>query len=396
MREKVENWLQAKRYNWRNYDLSLVVIVLLLCLISIYTLSLVDMGESRHQMFGVVLGFILLFACSIIDYHTLCNYVPILYVIATLMAAATKFSPLGTNMQTDSYRWLDFKIVRFQPSEICKIVLILSLAVFFTKYQEKLQSYKTLFLSVAITLPPTLFILVQSDLSSSLVLVCILIMMVLASGIGWRIIGPVTGVIVPVCAAFFWYILQPGEKFLIKDYQIRRITGFLNPEENALGTMYQQNNSVLSIASGKIYGKLLVEGTETTRGYTKVDVRESDFIWSMFGEEYGFIGCLAILALFSFLIIKCFLAAKRAKDFTGMMIAIGVSALFCFQTFFNIGVATRILPNTGLPLPFLSSGLSSMMSSMMAIGIIINIGIQPARGSNGGFTIKTEDKQNVL
>lgn len=392
MREKVENWLQAKRYNWKNYDFSLIVIVILLCTISVYTLSLVSPRECKHQLFGVVLGFILLLLCSMIDYHTLCNYVPILYVVATLMAAATKFSPLGTSGTTDSYRWLDFKIFTFQPSELCKIVLIMALAVFFTKQLENLQSYKTLFLAVAITIPPTAFILVQSDLSSSLVLICILIMMVFASGIGWRILGPVIAVIVPVSAAFIWYILQPGDKLFLQDYQIKRITGFLNPEANALGTMYQQNNSILAIASGKIYGKLLGEGVGTPRGYTKVDVRESDFIWSMLGEEYGFLGCLAILALFSVLIIKCFLAAKRAKDFTGMMIAIGISSLFCFQIFFNIGVATRILPNTGLPLPFLSSGLSSMMSSMMAVGIIINIGIQPARGNSGGFTVKTNDR----
>lgn len=391
MREKVENWLQTKRYNWKDYDLSIIAIVLLLCTISVYTLSLVSPRECKHQLLGVVLGFILLVVCSMIDYHTLCNYVPILYVIATLMAAATRFSPLGTSGTTDSYRWLDFKIFTFQPSELCKIVLIMALAVFFTKQLENLQSYKTLFLAVAITIPPTAFILVQSDLSSSLVLICILIMMVFASGIGWRILGPVTAVIVPVVVAFIWYILQPGDKLFLQDYQIKRITGFLNPEANALGTMYQQNNSILAIASGKIYGKLLGEGVGTPRGYTKVDVRESDFIWSMIGEEYGFLGCLAILALFSVLIIKCFFAAKRAKDFTGMMIAIGISSLFCFQIFFNIGVATRILPNTGLPLPFLSSGLSSMVSSMMAIGIIINIGIQPARGNSSGFIVKTNE-----
>ena len=391
MRAKIENWLQTKRYNWKQYDFSLIAVVLLLCIISVYTLSLVGPSEFKHQLMGVVLGGMLLLICSIINYHTLCTYVPILYVVATLMAAATKFSPLGTKLTTDSYRWLDFKVFTFQPSEICKIVLILSLAVYFTKYREKLQSFKTLFLAVAITIPPTVFIFVQSDLSSSLVLICILVLMVFASGIGMKILGPVMAVVVPAIGIFIWYILQPGDKIFLQDYQVRRITGFLNPEQNALGTMYQQNNSVLSIASGKLYGKLILEGPSSTRGYTKVDVRESDFIWSVFGEEYGFIGCLAILALFSFLIIKCFLAAKRAKDFTGMMIAIGISSMFCFQTFFNIGVATRILPNTGLPLPFLSSGLSSMMSSMMAIGILINIGIQPSRGNSGGFTIKSDD-----
>ena len=144
--------------------------------------------------------------------------------------------------------------------------------------------------------------------------------------------------------------------------------------------MYQQNNSVLSIASGRLYGKLL-EGDEAARNYTSVDVVESDFIWTPISEEFGFIGCIVILTLLSVIIIKCFLTAKNAKDYMGMMIAVGIGAMFCFQIFFNIGVATSILPNTGLPLPFLSNGLTSLISNMMAIGILLNIGIQPNRGS---------------
>ena len=145
--------------------------------------------------------------------------------------------------------------------------------------------------------------------------------------------------------------------------------------------MYQQNNSVLSIASGRLYGKLL-EGSESARNYTSVDVTESDFIWTPISEEFGFIGCMVILILLSIVIIKSFITAQNAKDYTGMMIAVGIGAMFCFQTFFNIGVATSILPNTGLPLPFLSNGLTSLISNMMAIGILLNIGIQPNRGSS--------------
>ncbi len=157
--------------------------------------------------------------------------------------------------------------------------------------------------------------------------------------------------------------------------------GWLHPEDQALGVMYQQNNSVLSIASGQLYGKLL-EGSDTTRNYTSVDVTESDFIWTPISEEFGFIGCMVILVLLSVIIIKCFLVAKNAKDYMGMMIAVGIGAMFCFQTFFNIGVATSILPNTGLPLPFLSNGLTSLISNMTAIGILINIGIPPNRRSS--------------
>ena len=192
--------------------------------------------------------------------------------------------------------------------------------------------------------------------------------------------GPVAAIVIPVIGFLFWYIQQPNQK-LLKGYQLERITGWLNPENQGLGVMYQQNNSVVAIGSGKLYGKLL-EGTDTARNYTSVDVTESDFIWTPIGEEFGFIGCMIVLLLLSVIVIKCFIAAKKARDYLGMMIAIGIGVMFCFQTFFNIGVATSLLPNTGLPLPFLSNGLTSLLSNMMAIGILLNIGIQPYRGSS--------------
>lgn len=381
MRERIENWLQIKRYNWRNYDIFLIVVVLILSLISSYVISIVNPAISiRRQLVGVVAGLFIIAIFSVIDYHDLCLYIPIIYVITTLMAMATRLSPLGDDMSTGSYRWLDFKIIRFQPSEICKIVLILALATFFAKKKENLQSFKNFFLAVLITIVPTFFILIQTDLSSSVVMIVVLVMMLACSGIGHRILGPVTAVIIPVIGFLFWYIQQPNQ-ILLRGYQLERIMGWLHPENQELGVMYQQNNSVLSIASGRLYGKLL-EGSEGTRNYTSVDVTESDFIWTPISEEFGFVGCMVILTLLSIVIIKCFLAAKNARDYLGMMIAIGIGAMYCFQTFFNIGVATSILPNTGLPLPFLSNGLTSLISNMMAIGILLNIGIQPNRGSS--------------
>lgn len=384
MRNRIKQWLQIKRYNWRNIDIFLIVIVLLLTFISSYVISMVNPSISmKRQLVGIVGGLIIIAIFTLIDYHDICMYIPIIYIITTLMAAATKLSPLGDDNKTGSYRWLDLKIISFQPSEVCKIVLILTLAVFFAKRRENLQSFKNFFLATAITIVPTGFILIQSDLSSSVVMLVILVMMLACSGIGHRILGPVAAVVVPIIGFLFWYIQQPNQ-LLLRGYQLERIMGWLHPEDKELGVMYQQNNSVLSIASGKLYGKLL-EGNEAVRNYTSVDVTESDFIWSPISEEFGFVGCMVILLLLSVIIIKCFIAAKNAKDYMGMMIAVGIGSMFYFQTFFNIGVATSLLPNTGLPLPFLSNGLTSLIGNMMAIGILINIGIQPNRGSNLDF-----------
>lgn len=384
IKEKAQQWLASKRYNWKNYDILLILVVLVLSLISSYMLSILGVGSFKRQFIAVVAGLFIVFIFSLIDYHTICTYVPILYVIATVLVACTRFSPLGSKGVTDSYRWLDFKVLMFQPSEVCKIIVILTLATFLMRRRDRLQSFKTFFLACLLAVVPTMFILVQSDLSSSVVIMVVLVIMLISSGMGRKIFGPVVAVLVPVSAFLIWYIQQPFQ-LLLQDYQLDRITGFLNPESEALGVMYQQNNSVLSIASGKLYGKRLLEGASESRNYNSVDVTESDFIWTPISEEFGFIGCMIILALLSVIIIKCFIAAKRAKDYMGMMIAIGIGSMFCFQIFFNIGVATSILPNTGLPLPFLSNGLSSLVSNMMAVGILINIGIQPNRGSNGSF-----------
>ncbi|MFR1255738.1 MAG: FtsW/RodA/SpoVE family cell cycle protein [Eubacterium sp.] len=379
MREKINRWLELKRYNWKNLDISLLVVVSILLLISTYVLSIVQ-GDSfslKRQLFGIIAGFVIVFIFVLIDYHDLCLYIPVIYIVTTLMAAATKFSPLGDDQGTDSYRWLDFKIIEFQPSEVCKIK-----HPFLTK--DNLKNFKT-FSCLCHCPGVTMFILVQSDLSSSIVMMVILIMMLANSGIGHKVLGPVAAVMIPVAGFLFWYIQQPGQK-LLHGYQLKRIMGWLHPEEQALDTMFQQNNSILSIASGKLYGKML-DGTTTTRNYSKVDVTESDFIWTPIGEEFGFIGCMVILLLLSIIIIKCFIAAKNAKDYTGMMIAVGIGSMFCFQVFINIGVATRLLPNTGLPLPFLSNGLTSLLSYMIMIGILLNIGIQPNRGSGDSFEI---------
>ena len=299
---KIFQWIAVKRYNWRNYDYSLIIVVLILSCISTFILSRVTNNFSMgKQIFGLALGFIVMGVVSIMDYHTLCRFCIVFYIVATLMVAATRFSPIGTDLNTNSWRWLDLGPYYFQPSEICKVVIILTLAAFFNRYEEhedrNIKSWKTFFLAVLLTLIPTGFILVQSDLSSSIVIIMILVMMLISSGIGARILGPVAAIVIPTVVGFFWYITTPGEKLFLNKYQVARIVGFLHPEEEALGTMFQQNNSVVSIASGKLYGKMLMDTDPSIRNYNTVSVRDSDFVWTPISEEFGFIGCMLILAL---------------------------------------------------------------------------------------------------
>ncbi|NLO08464.1 MAG: FtsW/RodA/SpoVE family cell cycle protein, partial [Clostridiales bacterium] len=193
------------------------------------------------------------------------------------------------------------------------------------------------------------------------------------------IILPILVVGIPLVIGLFWYV-QQDYQVILSDYQQERILSRLNPEAYP-GTMYQQDNSIQAIGSGQLIGKLFAESESAIRGYRHVPIAESDFIFSVVGEELGFIGSIFILLLFSFIIYKCLSTARKAPDRMGMLIAIGIASLFAFQVFVNIGVATAILPNTGIPLPFLSQGLSSLISGMIAIGIVLNIRLQPKKST---------------
>ena len=333
---------------------------------------------AKRQIIGVILGVIVVFAVAVIDYHFICKFVILYYIVGLIMLAMVRFTSYGEDYDTGAFRWLHIKSVVIQPSELVKIILIVVLAVLFTKVQNKLNRWGVFFLSGVIMMLPTSLILIQTDLSSSMVCMFIFAIMIFMAGLSLKIIGITVVVSIPAGAALLWYVIQPGQKLLTMKQQ-RRILGFLNPEEYALTERYQQINSVNAIAAGKVLGKTLIGDTSDFRLYNKVYVNESDFIFSVIAEELGFIGCFFVIALFAFIVFKCIMIARKANDFTGKMIAIGVSAMLVFQSFVNIGVNTALLPNTGLPLPFMSYGLSSLLSNFLGIALVLNVGLQKAK-----------------
>lgn len=379
-----------KQYNLKKYNILLVAVVTILGLAGCYFVKCAggaDFGASnfKKQLLALLLGLCVAVLVSVIDYHFICRFAVIGYIIGTVMVAATRFSPLGTDLSTDSYRWLKLFGFNLQPSELMKILLILMLAVYLERMKEQMDRFRTLLFSGLIMALPTFFVLVQSDLSSSLVMIFLFAMMVFAAGLSYKIVGAILAVGVPLFIAVFWYIQQPYQK-LLNGYQRLRIVGFLEPEAYDNSIMYQQNHSVQAIGSGQLIGKTF-QDAGGGRAYRYVDVVESDFIFTVIGEEVGFIGSCVIILLLAIVIFLCLRTAKRAFDRMGMLIAVGVASMFMFQVFANIGVAIRILPNTGLPLPFLSSGISSMVACMIGIGLILNIGIQGSRNRYGGFSM---------
>lgn len=379
-----------KQYNFKKYNFSLVIVVIVLGIAGSYFVKCAggtDFGASnfRKQLIGLILGLCIAGVVSVIDYHFICRFAVLGYIIGTLMVAGTRFSPLGTDLGTNAYRWLRLPGFNFQPSELMKILLILMLAVYLDRREEYMDRFRTLVFAGIIMILPTGFVLVQSDLSSSLVMIFLFAMMVFTAGLSYKMVGAILAVGIPAFVVVFWYIQQPYQK-LLNGYQRMRIVGFLDPETYHNSIMYQQNHSVQAIGSGQLIGKAFTD-SDGGRAYRYVDVIESDFIFTVIGEEVGFLGSCMIIGLLATMIFLCLRTAKKASDRLGMLIATGIASMFMFQVFANIGVAIRILPNTGLPLPFLSSGVSSLMSCMIGIGLILNIGIQGSRNRHGGFSM---------
>lgn len=368
-----------RKIDIKDFSFSLLIAVLILCSISIYCLFKSEgFGMARRQIIGVILGVVVVFVVALIDYHFICKFVILYYIIGVIMLVMVKFTHYGFDHKTGAFRWLSIGSTEIQPSELVKIILILVLAVLFTKVQNKLNKWSIFFLSGIIMMLPTSLILIQTDLSSSMVCMFIFAIMIFMAGLSLKIIGITVAVSIPAGAVLLWYVIQPGQILLTKKQQ-GRILGFLHPEEYALTERYQQIHSVNAIAAGKVLGKTLLGDTSDFRLYNKVFVNESDFIFSVIAEELGFIGCFFVIALFGFIVFKCIMIARKTNDFTGKMIAIGVSAMLMFQSFVNIGVNTALLPNTGLPLPFMSYGLSSLLSNFLGIALVLNVGLQKAK-----------------
>lgn len=361
-----------KRYDFKRMDYSLVVLVLILVSIGIYLIQLVEPGDGKKQILGLVLGFIAMCFVAVVDYHYVCRFMWLIYLVNIVLLLLVFVPGIG-KVQFSTRRWINLGVFDLQPAEVCKIMMIIVLAQFFTDRKEKMDRLSTVFISGVLVIIPILLILMQPALSSSMVMVFIFLIMIFAAGLSYKIIVPFLAIGLPTVLGLYWYIQQPYQK-LLKSYQLGRILSFKFPEKYP-NLVWQQKISVEYIGSGQLYGKLF-SGQSLELKSKSLPVSESDFIFSVLGEQFGFIGCCVVIGLLVILIFKCLAVAKTARDHMGMLIATGISAMFMFQVFANVGVATFILPNTGLPLPFVSYGLSSLVSYMIGIGFILNISLQ--------------------
>lgn len=274
-------------------------------------------------------------------------------------------------------RWIDFGFIRFQPTELAKIIIILFFARFFMDHEEDLNSFRTLAKSAVLLAVPLYLILDQPDLKNTIMITVVFCVLIYIAGLSYRIIGGALLIAVPLLVIFLMIVVQPEQK-LIKDYQRDRIMAFLYPEnEEYTDDTQQQDNSKTAIASGELTGKRLSgDSVASVNEGNFVAENQTDFIFAVAGEEYGFIGCTAIILLLLAIALECIRMGLRAKDLSGKIICCGMGSIVAFQSFLNICVATGMGPNTGTPLPFVSYGLTSLISLYIGMGLVLNVGLQ--------------------
>ena len=380
-----------KQYNFKKLNFSLIFLVLTVSIIGAFMIKIADTTEGvnlfQKQIFGIILGSIVAAVVVLVDYHFICTFAALFYAFGIILLVLVRIPGIGISLY-EARRWIQVGPVQIQPSEFVKVIMIIVLATYFSKFITKLNTFLTIAGSVLLIAIPLFFILMQPDLSSSLVLMFVYVIMIYTAGLSYKIIFPILIIGVPSIVALVWYILQTGSNLggLINGYQLERILGLLHPTEYE-DVMHQQNTSVKYITSGKLYGILTGSVKVEDLSSPRLAISESDFIFTVIAETLGFIGTCVIMLLLAFIIFKCLAAARRAKDLLGKLICAGVASMFMFQIFVNIGVATRIIPNTGLPLPFLSYGLSALVSYMVAIGLVLNVDLQGRAASS----MKTSD-----
>ena len=363
-----------KQYHWKNYSFLLLFTVMFLCALGTMFIYAAKPEFVTKQLLGVILCFFTIIVISLIDYHFILKFIWPLYFANIIILACVKL--FGKNVG-GATRWFDLgPLGTIQPSEFSKIILILFVAYYIERHKEEFHKWKTLFKLACYCFGSIVLILIETDLSTSIDITLILCSMVFIAGIHWKKILTIIGTIIPCIGGLLFYAMSPNPKF-IPPYMINRIRSFVDPSQNHDAGAYQQINSVMAIGSGQLKGKgLFSDSLGTVRDAKLVSEQQTDFIFSIVGEMTGFIGCLFVIVLLLFIALQCIGISRKAKDISGQLIAIGIGSLFCFQSFLNIGVATQILPNTGLPLPFVSYGLSSLMGSAIGIGLVINIGLQ--------------------
>lgn len=353
---------------WRHFDFWLFGAVVFLCVFGIVMIRSAVAGNidlanaAQRQTTFVAIGIAIVLVISLIDYHVWASFSNALYIFTVLFLGVIL---IVGKASFGAQRWLDVGFAVIQPAEVAKIVLIMVLANFFAKTQYQDKNFRWVFRSLMLVVGIVVWILLQPNLSTSIVLLVIWFSMLWISGL-------------PPKYIFFLGLAGIGLFIVafpfLEAYQQQRILTFLFPDPNARhGDTYNVEQAKITIGSGGLLGEGYGNGTQVQLRFLKV--RHTDFIFSAMAEEFGFIGTVVIVALLAFVILRCLRVARNASDPYGALISYGFAILIFFQTIVNIGVNLNVIPVTGLTLPFISSGGSSLISLLIGIGFIESVAV---------------------
>lgn len=371
-----------------NLNFKIIIYALILSIIGIFMVHSATQNEAvtgmltttQKQILGMVIGLVLMMILTCIDYHKLIKYSIVFYVISMALLIYVKYiNPLNIS---NANRWMRLPgFGTIQPSEFSKVAVVLMAVFVLIRIQKHINNVLYLLGYFAVTGITVYLIYVEPDLSTSMIIVFALVAMVFVTGISWKWVGGVLGVVAVLVGALLFCIYEPEQKtlnwFIEKDilqqYQVNRINSYFFPEDYPDQTR-QQLNSVMAIGGGQLLGKGLNNSTyESVKNGNFLSEEQCDFIFAVVGEELGFAGSAFIILIYLLLFIEGLRVAGRSPDLEGKLLASGFVTILLIQCFINMGVAMLLLPNTGTPLPFISAGMSSLISTYIMMGIMLNI-----------------------
>lgn len=363
-----------RQYKLSDYKFRLILWVVALASLGILIIGSANSAYQQKQLYGLIAGIALMIIISLFDYAWILNFYWIIYGAGCLLLLAVLL--FGTDVN-GARRWINIGF-QFQPSDLVKILLILFFAKFFEVREEKVNTLRLILFSLILIGIPLLLIYREPDLSTTIITAVVFCVIIFMTGLSYKVIGGILAVFIPVAVIGISLLMQPDSADMLGDhaYQLTRVYAWLKPEEYP-DDARQQQNSIIAIGTGQLYGKGLDnDDVSSVNNGGFIPESQTDFIFAVAGEELGFVGCCLIVLLELLIALECVFIGRRAKALSGTLICCGMASLIFFQTFLNVSVTTGLLPNTGITLPFVSYGLTSLLSFCIGIGFVLNVGLQ--------------------
>ena len=380
-------------YRLRDYNIILILLLVALSSLGVLLVGSADPSLQNRQLAGVLAGIALMIPLSLVDYNWILHFHWPIYVINLgLLTLVIAYGVASHGAE----RWIKIGGLQFQPTELSKILIILFFAAFFQMNETVVNEWPTILRAVMLIGIPLIMIFVQPDLKNTITIGTIFCMLYFAAGLAYRRILVVLLVVVPLVTGVLYLITQTDLP-IVDDYQKERVMTFLEPENDEYSeSAMQQDNSVMAIGSGQLTGKGLNNTTQSASKGNFIAEIQNDFIFAVAGEELGFVGTMTILLLLFLIVLMCMRAAARARNMGGRIICTGLGSLVAIQSFINIGVASGLLPNTGTPLPFVSYGLTSLLSLYIGMGLVLNVSLQRRRKEERLTYEQEKLRENIL